>query len=60
MGGHFARRKQILKETLESHDVPETIRAAWLQHTEELRALITAQADSECDAAALRRKYQPT
>ena len=44
MGGHFARRKQILKETLESCSVPEAIIKAWLEHTEELRPLITSQA----------------
>jgi len=60
MGGHFARRKQILKETLEFHAVPESIKTAWLQHTEDLRALITAQAGSECDPMALRPKYEST
>lgn len=60
MGGHFARRKQILKETLESHAVPESIKAAWLQHTEDLRALITAQAGSECDPVAARRNSETT
>ena len=60
MGGHFARRKQILKETLESHAVPESIKAAWLQHTEDLRALITAQAGSECDPVAVRRNSEAT
>jgi hemoglobin len=52
MGGHFARRQQILKETLDFHGVPEAVKAAWLQHTEDLRSLITAQADSQCIAAA--------
>ena len=37
MGGHFARRRQILKETLEAYQVPEEIQAAWLQHTDSLR-----------------------
>jgi hemoglobin len=60
MGGHFARRKQILKETLESHAVPESIKADWLQHTEDLRALITAQAGSECDPVAARRNSETT
>jgi hemoglobin len=48
MGGHFARRRQILKETLEAYAVPEPIKEAWLQHTDSLRPLITSQADSEC------------
>ena len=60
MGGHFARRKQILKETLESHAVPESIKAAWLQHTDDLRALITAQAGSQCDPVAVRRNFEAT
>jgi hemoglobin len=60
MGGHFARRKQILKETLESHGVPEVIGAAWLEHTENLRPLITGQAGSECDPVAVRRKFDAT
>ena len=57
MGGHFARRKQILKETLDSHAVPEAIKTAWLQHTEELRPLITAQSGSGCDPAQVRRNH---
>jgi truncated hemoglobin YjbI len=57
MGGHFARRTQILKETLEAHAVPESIKVAWLQHTEDLRALITAQSGSECNPVAPRAKY---
>jgi hypothetical protein len=58
MGGHFARRKQILKDTLEFYAVPDRIKAAWLQHTEELRPLITAQAGSECDPMAALRKFE--
>ncbi len=58
MGGHFARRKQILKETLESCAVPEPIIRAWLDHTEELRHLITSQAGSDCDPVQTRRKIE--
>lgn len=49
MGGHFARRRQILKETLEAHAVPDPIKQAWLDHTDSLRALITPQPASACD-----------
>src|SRR5918999_3910338 len=56
MGGHFARRKQILKETLESYRVPEVIQEVWLQHTDALRPLITAQAGSDCDPLAARQR----
>jgi hemoglobin len=56
MGGHFARRRQILSETLDFYRVPETIRAAWLAHTDKLRPLITSQQGSDCDPSALRQK----
>jgi truncated hemoglobin YjbI len=58
MGGHFARRRQILKETLEHFQVEEAIQTAWLAHTDQLRPLITAQADSGCDPIAARRSAQ--
>jgi hemoglobin len=54
MGGHFARRRQILKETLEFHQVAQPIVSAWLEHTDALRPLITPQADSGCDPIAAR------
>lgn len=49
MGGQFARRKQILRETLHDHGVEESIRDIWLQHTDALRAQITTGQDGECD-----------
>ena len=54
MGGQFARRRQILKETLEAHHVPEPIRDIWLEHTDRLRPLITKQTGSDCDSVAAR------
>lgn len=56
MGGHFARRRQILKETLDLYHVPEPIKEAWLEHTDALRPLITSQKDSECDPNAVGLK----
>jgi hemoglobin len=56
MGGHFARRRQILKETLEFYHVPEEIMRAWLEHTDALRSLITSQSDSTCDPITARRE----
>lgn len=47
-GGHFDRRKQILRETLEAHSVPADIAEAWLAHTESLRALVTPDGAGEC------------
>ena len=58
MGGHFARRQQILKETLDLYHVPEPIKEAWLTHTDALRPLITSQKDSECDPNALAQKVK--
>jgi hemoglobin len=58
MGGHFARRRQILKETLEYFQVDDRIKTAWLDHTDRLRPLITAQTDSACDPIAARRSAQ--
>jgi truncated hemoglobin YjbI len=58
MGGHFARRQQILKETLEAYHVPETIMNLWLEHTESLRPLITGQPGSGCDPIAARERVQ--
>jgi hemoglobin len=58
MGGHFARRRQILKETLDLYHVPEPIKDTWLTHTDALRPLITPQKDSECDPNALAQKVK--
>jgi hypothetical protein len=49
MGGHFARRRQLLKETLDFYGVPDHIKQSWLEHTDSLRALITPQSGSTCD-----------
>ncbi len=58
MGGQFARRLQILKETLEFYDVPKHIGEAWIEHTEGLRPLITGDAGSDCDPIRAREKAQ--
>ena len=56
MGGQFARRLQILSETLEYYEVPKHIRDAWIEHTESLRPLITRDAGSDCDPVLAREK----
>src|SRR5438874_11085824 len=56
MGGHFARRRQILKETLEFYQVDESIKAALLNHADSLRPLITPEAGSNCDPLAARER----
>lgn len=58
MGGHFARRRQILKETLETNHVAEDIRSAWLRHTDSLRPLITPEQGSGCDPVAARARVK--
>ena len=49
MGGQFARRLMILKQTLDEAGVPEHVKAHWLAHTEAQRAQVTADASGECD-----------
>jgi truncated hemoglobin YjbI len=56
MGGHFARRRQIFKETLEHFQVAEEIKSALLNHTDALRPLITPESGSDCDPIAARRR----
>ncbi len=56
MGGQFARRLQILRETLEDFAVPQAIQNAWIAHTESLRPLITKDSGSDCDPVLARKK----
>jgi hemoglobin len=58
MGGQFARRLQILKETLEEFHAPQAVRDAWIEHNESLRSLITPNSGSDCDPVAARNKPQ--
>jgi len=48
MGGHFERRKKLLRDVLTAHDVGPKVRERWIAHTESLRAEITADPGSEC------------
>ena len=56
MGGHFARRRQILTESIEAHGLADDIKKLWLDHTDELRPLITPESDSDCDPVAARER----
>ncbi|MDX2021054.1 MAG: hypothetical protein SF187_12510 [Deltaproteobacteria bacterium] len=38
--GQFARRRQILLEAMIKHGVPEDVRAAWLAHVDEFKAVV--------------------
>jgi hemoglobin len=57
-GGHFRRRLQILRETLEEMHVPEPVRRRWLEHTESLRDQVTGDVGSECDGVAAQRRVE--
>lgn len=58
MGGQFARRLTILKETLEAAHVPEHVKQHWLAHTESLRPSITADSGRECDPDQARARIE--
>lgn len=47
-GGQFARRREILRQTLAQHGVPTGVAERWLAHVDSLRGEITADAASEC------------
>jgi hemoglobin len=43
MGGHFARRLQLLRQVLGAHGVPADVVSAWIEHNAALRGEITGQ-----------------
>jgi len=49
MGGQFARRTELLRQTLSEHGVADDIQRAWLDHTESLRGLITRDPGGQCN-----------
>jgi hemoglobin len=49
MGGHFGRRRQILKNTLTAHGVPAHILEAWLAHQDALKAEVTNDPVTQCN-----------
>lgn len=53
-GGHFDRRRTILKETLESFDVHPTLLSDWLSHTDALRSQITGDGKGICKSQETR------
>lgn len=48
MGGQFSRRKQILKEVLEKHQINPEIIEKIMEHTENFRMIISKTKDSSC------------
>ena len=49
LGGHFGRRRQLLKLTLEKHGVPAAVREAWLAHQDALREQVTSDLVTQCN-----------
>lgn len=49
LGGHFDRRLQILRETLDQNQVDDSVKETWLGHSSALRAQVTADPDSACN-----------
>jgi len=58
MGGQFMRRLQILTETLIEFDVPPEVRNHWLEHTKNLRPLVTRDTESQCDSESAVAKVE--
>jgi hemoglobin len=56
MGGHFGRRRQLLKNTLEAHRVPAHIVAAWLAHQDALKDEVTSDPVGQCNQDAATSK----
>lgn len=52
MGGQFARRVELLKQTLREADVPVKVVEHWLAHTERLRPAITRDTRGHCNDTA--------
>jgi hemoglobin len=58
LGGHFARRRQILKQTLERHGVPPVILEAWLAHQDALKAEVTPDDVTQCNDVRVHAREQ--
>jgi hemoglobin len=48
MGGQFARRLEILRQTLVEAGAPEAVLQHWIAHTEGLRSMVTRDPSGEC------------
>jgi truncated hemoglobin YjbI len=48
MGGQFARRLEILRQTLVEAGAPEAVIRHWIAHTESLRSMVTRDPSGEC------------
>jgi hemoglobin len=48
MGGQFARRLEILRQTLIEAGAPDAVIRHWIAHTESLRSMVTRDPSGEC------------
>lgn len=48
MGGQFARRLEILRQTLLEAGAPDAVVRHWIAHTESLRSMVTRDPSGEC------------
>jgi hemoglobin len=55
MTGHFMRRLQILKETLDEFAVSERVRRHWVEHTLERMSEVTDPENDQCAPPARSR-----
>ena len=56
LGGHFARRRQILKQTLERHGIDAPLVEAWLAHQDALREQVTRDEITQCNDVSPPRR----
>lgn len=57
-GGHFARRLQLLRETMRDHAVDLDVQQVWIDHTLALRAQITSDPGSECKDSGVSAAHE--
>jgi hemoglobin len=56
-GGHFERRLQILRNTLNKHNVHTEVAQAWIDHQLALRSQVTGDAGSECKNTLVAERF---
>ncbi len=58
MGGQFMRRLQLLRDALQTEDVPDHIVQHWVEHTESLRDQVTQDSGGRCDPVAAAERVR--
>lgn len=57
LGGHFARRRQILKNVLIKHGVDPEVMEAWLTQVDALREHVTSDLVTECNDTEAAERF---